>query len=79
MNKSLTVKRSFYVRKGTKSKRQIREGEKVPEEMPGISRLIALAIHFDELICAGVVKDQSGDCEAGAGESGTCDTNHEAV
>ncbi|MDA7980933.1 MAG: hypothetical protein MPJ50_19435 [Pirellulales bacterium] len=59
MSKSLTVKRSFHVRKGAKAKRQIREGESVPEEVPRISRLMALAIHFDELIRTGVVKDQA--------------------
>ena len=59
MNKSLTVKRSFHVRKGVKAKMQIREGEKVSEEVPRLSRLMALAIYFDELIRDGVVKDQA--------------------
>lgn len=49
----------FHVGRGLKSEKQVRKGgaKPVPEKVPRIARLLALAIHFDRLIREGKVKD----------------------
>ena len=59
----LTVDRPFHVRQGRRSRKELREGEAGPEvprgRVPRVSRLMALAIRFDQLIQDGVVVDQA--------------------
>ena len=63
MTNSMTIKRKIHFRTGPRSERQLKEGpepEKSPSgRVPRISRLMALAIHFDQLIRDGVVADQA--------------------
>lgn len=49
----------FQVGRGAKSEKQVRKGAAKPvqDKVPRIARLMALAIHFDRLICEGKVKD----------------------
>ena len=57
---SFTVTRKVHFRSGHGGQKQLRKGTaaKVPtERVPRISRLMALAIHFDRLIRDGKVKD----------------------
>ena len=60
---NMTVKRKFHVRKQKKGRKELRSGEAKPEmpvgRVPRISRLMALAIKFDEMIRSGEVKDQA--------------------
>ena len=60
---SMTVKRSFRMQQREKGRKEVRRGELKPEvsveRVPRISRLMALAIRFDEMIRAGEVKDQA--------------------
>lgn len=58
-----TVAFHVHIRKGARGRRRIRKGAPMPPKpvdlghIPRISRLMALAIHFDHLIRKGVVKD----------------------
>ena len=60
---SMTVKRKFRVERAKRGGRKFRRGEpksELPvERVPRISRLMALAIRFDEMIRSGEVKDQA--------------------
>ena len=61
MNPSLEVQVHF--RRGVRGRQRLRTGKKAPAKpvepgrIPRISKLMALAIHFDELIRKGVVRD----------------------
>ena len=62
MTKAITVDRKFHVRSGRRNRQQIRTGETTMNatgRIPRISRLMALAIRFDQLIRDGVVTDQA--------------------
>ena len=63
MNQSMTVKRKFHVRQHEKGRKVLRQGDAKPEvpmgRVPRISRLMALAIRFQQLIDDGVVADQA--------------------
>ncbi len=58
----MKVKRKFHVRTLRKGQQELRDGGK-PEvpvgRVPRISRLMALAIKFEEMIRSGAVKDQA--------------------
>ncbi len=61
MNQGLTINRSFHVRGGRQSRKEVREGQASPVpkgRIPRLSRLMALAIRFDQLIREGKVADQ---------------------
>jgi hypothetical protein len=60
----LTVRRQIHFSMANKGKRQIKPGPNpirdTPDgRVPRISRLMALAIHFDRLIASGGVRDQA--------------------
>jgi hypothetical protein len=61
MNDSLIIKRKFHVKAKERGKKSLVRGEPTPtrEQIPRIAKLMALAIHFDELIQTGAVKDQA--------------------
>ena len=62
MNKGLTVERQFSVGKERRGRQRIRRGRHslpTPAGVPRISRLMALAIRFDQLLRDGVVADQA--------------------
>lgn len=62
MNQSFTVERPFHVVRGRHSQRTLREGEATPVprgRVPRVSRLMALAIRFEQLIRGGHVTDQA--------------------
>ena len=63
MSRQLKVQRPFHVRRGRRSRRELRRGEPdqppAPGRVPRVSRLMALAIRFDELIREGIVADQA--------------------
>src|SRR5688572_21737610 len=60
---SMTVKRKFRVEQREKGRKEVRRGETKPElpveRVPRISRLMALANRFDEMIRSVEVKDQA--------------------
>ena len=60
---TLTVERKIHFKAGRRSRKALCEGS-VPDpkpsgKIPRVSRLMALAIHFDQLIRDGVVADQA--------------------
>jgi len=63
MTQGFTVNRPFHVRQGRRSRKELREGKAAPAPPPGrvprVSRLMALAIRFEQLLRDGVVKDQA--------------------
>lgn len=62
MTKGITVKRQFHVRRERSNRQQVLPSakRKFPiGRVPRISRLMALAIRFDQLIRDGVVEDQA--------------------
>ena len=63
MSRGLTVQRPFHVRRGRRSRKELRQDEAHPPVasgcVPRVSRLMALAIRFDQLIREGVVADQA--------------------
>lgn len=61
MSDSVTVEQKVHFVKGTKGRKHLKSGgqTETPKRIPRIARLMALAIHFDELIRTGKVKDQS--------------------
>lgn len=61
MTQQVTVEKRVHFVRGTKGRKQMRAGDTpiAPQRVPRIARLMALAIHFDELIRTGKVKDQS--------------------
>ncbi len=61
MTDQVTVEKRVHFVRGTKGRKQMRAGNAptAPQRIPRIARLMALAIHFDELIRTGKVKDQS--------------------
>ena len=62
MNPNLTVTRDFHITRRDHGKKQLRGGvaDNVPlGKVPRIARLMALAIHCDELIQGGMIADQS--------------------
>ena len=63
MNKGFTIDRRFHVHLGRRSRKELRRGKakatSPPGRVPRVSRLMALAIHFDQLIRDGDVTDQA--------------------
>lgn len=63
MNPGITYRRKIHFRNGHRSRRELREGparDAAPKgTVPRISRLMALAIRFDQLIRDGIVADQA--------------------
>ena len=59
----ITIQSKVHFRRGRRSKKELRQGaEKCPTTagvIPRVSRLMALAIRFDQLISDGVVADQA--------------------
>ena len=59
----ITIERKVHFKRGRRSRKELREGESPsvppPGRVPRVSRLMALAIKFDQLIRDGVVKDQA--------------------
>lgn len=59
----ITIERKVHFKRGRRSRKELRVGEASPSPPPGrvprVSRLMALAIKFDQLIRDGVVKDQA--------------------
>jgi len=63
MTQKLTVARPFHVRRGGHGRKELRRNAATlsppPGRVPRVSRLMALAIRFDQLIQDGVVADQA--------------------
>lgn len=61
MSESVTVEKKVHFVRGTKGRKHLKSGgqAETPQRVPRIARLMALAIHFNELIRTGKVKDQS--------------------
>jgi len=63
MKNGFKVDRPFHVRQGKRSRSEVRYGEQDPNgvegRIPRITKLMALAIRFDQMIRDGVVKDQA--------------------
>lgn len=59
----ITVERKVHFGHGRHSRKELRDGDKVPTHaagrVPRVARLMALAIRFDQLIRDGVVVDQA--------------------
>jgi hypothetical protein len=59
---SITIETKFHFSTGRVGRKRLQSGPKiqpkpVPERIPRISRLMALAIHYDGLIRRGIVRD----------------------
>ena len=63
MTVSPVVERTFHVKKKSRGQQKLQSGEKPatlpPGRIPRITRLMALAIHFDELLTTGQVSSQA--------------------
>jgi hypothetical protein len=63
MTSGLTVRRKFHIQRGRRGRKDLHEGQGPPVasvgRTPRVARLMALAIHFDQLIHEGVVTDQA--------------------
>ena len=63
MNNGITIERKFHLRNGRRSRKELRNCDPSPlptnGRVPRVSRLMALAIRFDQLIRDGVVADQA--------------------
>jgi hypothetical protein len=62
MTRGFTVDRPFHVAKGRRGRKELREGGPGPVSagrVPRVARLMALAVHFDQLIGDGIVADQA--------------------
>jgi hypothetical protein len=62
MSTDLTVKFKVHFETGRRSRKEIRTGDKAPASpgrVPRISRLMALAIRFEQMLRDGVVADQA--------------------
>src|SRR3989304_4206273 len=62
MTTGITVERQVHFERGRRSRKEPASGEGPPPappqgRIPRVSRLLALAIHFDRLVREGVVKD----------------------
>ena len=59
----ITIERKVHFQRGRRSRKELRQGEATPAvpagRVPRVSRLMALAIRFDQLIRDGVVADQA--------------------
>jgi hypothetical protein len=59
----ITIQRKVHFQHGRRGRKQLREGENAARvsggRVPRVSRLMALAIRFDQLIRDGVVADQA--------------------
>lgn len=59
----ITIERKVHFGHGRRARKELRHGVAAPVppvgRVPRVSRLMALAIRFDQLICDGVVSDQS--------------------
>jgi hypothetical protein len=62
----ISIETAVHFGRGSRTERQLREGtEPVPGRIPRISRLMALALHYDELLRTGVVKSLADLAELG--------------
>lgn len=62
MSEGLKVERPFHIGRGGKGRKQLRNGEagpSPPSRIPRVSRLMALAIRFEQLLRDAVVADQA--------------------
>ena len=63
MTESPVVERTFHVKRKTRGQQRFRRGEQPPQLPPGrlprITRLMALAIHFEDLLSSGQVSSQA--------------------
>ena len=58
----VTIETQLHVRNGRKGRRTLREGESPPVvtgRVPRVSRLMALALRFEELLASGEIVDQA--------------------
>ena len=59
----ITIERTVHFGQGRRTRKELREGDATTSEsvgrVPRVSRLMALAIRFDQLIREGVVADQA--------------------
>ena len=59
----ITIERKIHFQRGRHSRKELRKGEATPAvsvgRVPRVSRLMALAIRFDQLIHDGIVADQA--------------------
>ena len=59
----ITIERKVHFGQGRRTRKELREGDATPAtptgRVPRVSRLMALAIRFDQLIHDGVVSDQA--------------------
>jgi hypothetical protein len=59
----ITIQRKVHFRQGRRGRKELKQGEaigaKAGGRVPRVSRLMALAIRFDQLIRDGVVSDQA--------------------
>ncbi len=59
----ITIERNVHFGQGRRTRKELRDGEAMPTapagRIPRVSRLMALAIRFDQLIRDGVVTDQA--------------------
>jgi hypothetical protein len=62
-----TIEKQIHFRRGRKSEKNVEAGPKPspPKRVPRIARLMALAIHFDELIRSGRVRNYTELAELG--------------
>jgi hypothetical protein len=60
MSDELIVRRTFHVDRERRGRKKLRSGPEVlPERVPRIARLMALAIRFDRLVSTGAVSNQA--------------------
>ncbi len=58
--KSYTVRRKLHIRSGGQETRKVRRGvapKRPPGRTPRIAKLMALAIHFDDMVAQGQIED----------------------
>ena len=79
----LTVEFEVHIRHGNRGRRRLRAGlapesaPAAPGTVPRVSRLMALAIHLDKLLRAGLVRDYADIARSGARQPRQGDAGHE--
>jgi len=62
MTGSVTIQSKVHFHTGRRSRKQLRHGERpdrAADAVPRVARLMALAIHMDQMLRDGVVRDQA--------------------
>ena len=76
----LIVSRQFRVRTEGHGRKAVRSGTEPVGSVPRVAKLLALAIHFDQMIQDGVVADQPSECPHDVGlvaAAGMLDLTHD--